>query len=49
MDVLGRVVEMKNNMAISEKYTFGNGFKPGMYLAEIIQGTNRKVIRVVKK
>ena len=49
MDVLGRVVEMKNNMAVSEKYTFGNGLKPGVYLAEIIQGKNRKVIRLVKK
>jgi hypothetical protein len=49
MDVLGRVVEVKNNMAVSEKYTFGNGLKPGIYLAEIIQGKNRKVIRLVKK
>jgi hypothetical protein len=49
MDVLGRVVEIKNNMAVSEKYTFGNGLKPWMYLAEIIQGKNRKVIRLVKK
>jgi hypothetical protein len=38
MDVLGRVVEVKNNMAVSEKYTFGNVLKPGVYLAEIIQG-----------
>ena len=49
MDVLGRVVEIKNNMAVSEKYTFGNSIKPGVYLAEIIQGKNRKVIRLVKK
>jgi hypothetical protein len=49
MDVLGRVVEVKNNMAVSEKYTFGNALKPGVYLAEIIQGKNRKVIRLVKK
>jgi len=49
MDVLGRVVEMKNNMAVSEKYTFGNRLKPGVYLAEIIQGKNRKIIRLVKK
>ena len=49
MDVLGRVVEMKNNMAVSEKYTFGNGLKPGVYLAEIIQNKNRKVIRLIKK
>jgi hypothetical protein len=49
MDVLGRVIEMKNDMAVSEKYTFGNGLKPGVYLAEIIQGNNRKVMRLVKK
>ena len=49
MDVLGRVVEVKNNMAVSEKYTFGNVLKPGVYLAEIIQGKNRTVIRLVKK
>lgn len=49
MDVLGRVVEMQNNLPVSEKYTFGNGLKPGVYLAEIIQGKNRKVIRLLKK
>ena len=48
MDLLGRVVEFKNSVAISENYKFGNNFKSGLYLAEIVQGKNRRVIKLVK-
>ena len=49
MDVLGRVIEVKNNMPVSETYKFGDKLKAGVYFAEIIQGKNRKVVRLLKK
>ena len=49
MDILGRVVEVRNNISVNENYKFGNNLKSGAYLAEIIQGQNRKVIRLIKK
>ena len=49
MDVLGRVIEVKDNMAVNESYKFGQKLKAGVYLAEIIQGKNHKVIRLLKK
>ena len=48
MDVLGRLIETRTNISESANLIFGKNLKPGAYLAEIIQGTNRKVIKVVK-
>ncbi|HCF63183.1 MAG TPA: hypothetical protein DEU93_02565 [Chitinophagaceae bacterium] len=28
--------------------TFGNELKPGAYLVELVQGANRKVVKVIK-
>jgi len=49
MDVLGRVIELKENISVSESYQFGEKLKAGVYLAEIVQGKNHKVIRLLKK
>jgi hypothetical protein len=49
MDVLGRTIELKENIPVSESYEFGEKLKAGVYLAEIIQGKNRKVMRLLKK
>lgn len=49
MDVLGRVIEVKNNMSVSETYKFGDKLKAGVYLVEITQGKNRKVVKLLKK
>jgi hypothetical protein len=49
MDVLGRVVEVRTNIAASSNIRFGNDLSAGIYFAEIIQGRNRKVIKLVKQ
>jgi hypothetical protein len=48
MDVLGRVIETRANITETSNLIFGNNLTPGAYLAEIIQGTNRKVIKTHK-
>ena len=48
MDVLGRVIETRVNITESNNLIFGNDLRPGAYLAEITQGTNRRVIKLIK-
>lgn len=48
IDVLGRVVEEKTNVT-GGSLIFGNKLSAGVYTAEIMQGTNRKVIKLVKQ
>jgi len=47
MDILERVIENRTNISVNLK--FGSNLKSGVYLAEIVQGKNRKVIKLVKK
>ena len=48
IDVLGRVIETRANITETSNLIFGNNLTPGPYLAEIIQGANRKVIKLIK-
>jgi hypothetical protein len=48
LDVLGRVI-IKDNILLNENYKFGGKLTAGIYLAEIIQGKNRKVLKLLKK
>ncbi len=43
----GRVVEQKTVGANSIQ-TFGSTYKPGIYFVEVIQGTSRKLVKLVK-
>jgi hypothetical protein len=47
-DVLGRVVEQKTNLQTNTTVQIGSNYKPGTYIAEIIQGSVRKQIKLVK-
>lgn len=47
-DVNGKLVYSMNGPA-NKVYQFGQGFIPGVYLAEIKQGTNRKTVKLVKQ
>lgn len=48
-DVLGRVVERKNNMSANKTLTLGENYKPGTYLIEVIQGTSHQTQTVIKQ
>ena len=47
-DMTGRVVEKMENFLPGDEITFGSMLAPGLYSAEIRQGEERLVVRVVK-
>ncbi|MBA3285833.1 MAG: T9SS type A sorting domain-containing protein, partial [Nitrosopumilus sp.] len=48
MDVLGRLVESKQNISANTTFTIGENYKPGVYFMEVMQGKERKILRLVK-
>jgi hypothetical protein len=48
LDVLGRVVEIKSNIAANSTITFGSKYGPGTYLVEVIQGAENRKLRLLK-
>jgi hypothetical protein len=46
-DNLGRVIETKS-LAPNQIVRVGSFYKPGTYLAEIIKGTQKQIVRLVK-
>jgi hypothetical protein len=48
LDIQGRVLEQRSNISPTQKLVIGEGFRPGIYFAEITQGTDRKVIKLLK-
>ncbi len=47
-DLLGREIERKENISVDEQINFGYHFTNGIYFAEVIQGNERKVLRLIK-
>jgi hypothetical protein len=47
-DLAGRVRSVNNIVSRSSAITVGNDLEAGIYFAEIIQGKNRQVIKLVK-
>jgi len=48
MDAGGRVVDAKSNIGSNSTIQMGHAYSSGTYYAEMIQGTKRKVIQLVK-
>ena len=48
VDITGRVIEEKQNLQPQQMIRLGDRYVNGVYIAEIIQGENRKAIRLVK-
>lgn len=48
MDIQGRILEQRTNISPSQRLTVGESFKAGIYFAEITQGSERKVIKLLK-
>lgn len=46
-DNLGRLVETRSQQA-NQTIRFGNSYKPGTYLVELIQGTQKQTLRLIK-
>jgi hypothetical protein len=47
-DVSGKVIGVINNIKKNVPVTFGDNYKGGTYFAEVIQGANRKMVKLVK-
>ena len=47
-DALGRIVETKTSLPSNQALRFGMDYKPGLYLVEIVQGTEKQTLRLIK-
>jgi hypothetical protein len=47
-DLTGRMIESRSSLQPNQKLKFGNSYHPGVYLAEIVQGTEVQTLRLVK-
>ena len=48
-DATGRLIESKTNLNARENITLGEHYLAGVYLVEITQGKNKKVMKVIKQ
>ncbi len=48
-DMSGRTIELKQNVMPGEIINIGGGYISGTYFAEIVQGENRKIVKLVKQ
>jgi hypothetical protein len=47
-DVSGRVVNTMSNLPAGQPIRFGQELKPGIYFANVVQGNNRKTVKLIK-
>lgn len=47
-DNLGRVIERKSSLSSNQTVRFGNYYHSGIYLVEIVQGTQKQIVKLVK-
>ena len=48
LDLQGRSIEERNILAGNDELQIGNHYRPGVYIAQIIQGNTRKIVKLVK-
>lgn len=49
MDMTGRIVEVKGNLAANTTLAIGHRYLPGMYLVEAVQGGRSVVVKCIKQ
>ena len=47
MDISGRIIETKN-VTSNQTFRIGDNYRAGIYLAEIVRGNERKIVKLVK-
>jgi hypothetical protein len=47
-DIQGRLIENKQNLQPNQTIRFGDAYRPGIYMVEIIQGARRKHQKLIK-
>ena len=48
-DLSGRTVELLWNITPGQTLQIGSKYRPGMYIVEMIQGNNRKQLKLIKQ
>ncbi|HYH16170.1 MAG TPA: MopE-related protein, partial [Flavisolibacter sp.] len=48
LDAVGRVKEVRSNVAANTTLQLGHQYQPGLYYAEVLQGNQRIVVKLVK-
>jgi hypothetical protein len=48
VDINGRSVEIKETLRAGQLVEFGSRYKTGLYFVEVVQGEERKVIKLLK-
>jgi hypothetical protein len=49
MDLSGRTVELLWNVTAGQTIQLGSKYRPGMYIVEMVQGNNRKQLKLIKQ
>jgi hypothetical protein len=49
MNQIGQIMEVRNNLTSGQTIQFGAAYRHGAYFAEVIQGSNRKVVQLLKQ
>ena len=49
VDQTGRVIEVKNALSAGQTLQLGAGYKNGIYFVEVIQGSQRRQLKLVKQ
>ena len=47
-DVSGRTIERKNSIPFDQFIKLGSNYRPGVYIVEVVQGTSKATLRLVK-
>jgi hypothetical protein len=47
-DNLGRIIETRSSVPVNQRVSLGSFYRPGTYLVEIVQGTQRQTVKLVK-
>jgi hypothetical protein len=45
----GRTIQQFNNLSPNQSLQIGSNYRPGMYIVEMIQGDNRKQLKLIKQ
>ena len=49
IDITGRIVEQRADVPANSTLQLGNKYHPGVYIAEILQGKDKIVLRLIKE
>jgi len=49
MDITGKIVEKRNNVLVNSSLTIGRNYRPHIYLIEVLQGKERKTLKLIKQ